>query len=144
MKFRFETILRINKNREDLVKRELGVINTHLQKQQDHLQLMEKTSEQSTDDLNSRLRVGIDINFMRLYDDFFNGIKYQESRQKKIISEVEARLEGTRKKLVEAMRKRRIMEILKEREFAAFKKEQEKRENMFLDETAANMGRRES
>jgi len=144
MKFRFETILRINKNREDLVKRELGVINTHLQKQQDHLQLMEKTSEQSTDDLNSRLRVGIDINFMRLYDDFFNGIKCQESRQKKIISEVEARLEGTRKKLVEAMRKRRIMEILKEREFAAFKKEQEKRENMFLDETAANMGRRES
>ena len=35
MSFRFETILRLNKNKEDLLQRDMGLINAMIQKQKD-------------------------------------------------------------------------------------------------------------
>ena len=57
----------------------------------------------------------LDINTYALYNNFFNGSHLQKDRQKNIISEVDLRAKTKRAELVEASRKRRTMEILKER-----------------------------
>ena len=141
MKFQFETILRINQNKEDLLLKELGTINAHLQKQQDRKHFMENASQQSKTELNGKLREGIDPNTLLLYNNFFWGIKIQTQRQQEIVSEIHSHLDAKRKEVVEAGKKRRIMEILKERDLAKFRKLQLKQENLMMDEVSSNIWR---
>ncbi|MBI4383499.1 MAG: flagellar export protein FliJ [Nitrospinae bacterium] len=144
MKFRFETILKMRKSRENLAKKDLALVNAHLLKQQDRLQFLEETEEKSKRELDARSRREIDVNQMVLYDQFFGGVRAQEKFQTKIIAEVSVQLEKKRALLAEAMRRRRTMEILKERETQAYEKLQMKRETELLDEAGTAQWRMKS
>ena len=50
MSFRFETILRLNKRKEDLLQKDMGKINDHHQRQQDRLNFMRDAVEVSKDE----------------------------------------------------------------------------------------------
>jgi len=139
LSFRFDIILRLNKNKEDLLKRDMGQINTLYQRQQDQKQFMQVTTEKSRNELNQRKRSNVGVETMILYDNFFQGTRTQGERQDKIISEISTKLEAKREEVVEAMRKRRTMEILKERDILKERKIREKKETAILDEVASNL-----
>lgn len=139
MSFRFETILRLNKKKEDLLQKDMGQINAHYQLQQDRKQFMRSAMERSKDELNQRKKSGISVETMILYENFSRGTEAEEAQQDKIISEINTRLEAKREEVVEAMRKRRTMEILKEREMLKERKIREKKETAVLDEVASNL-----
>ena len=139
MSFRFDIILRLNKNKEDLLKRDMGQINALYQRQQDQKQFLQDTTEKSRNELNQRKRSNVGVETMILYDNFFQGTRAQGERQDKIISEISTRLEAKREEVVEAMRKRRTMEILKERDILKERKIREKKETAILDEVASNL-----
>ena len=121
------------------MQRDMGQINALYQRQQDQKQFMQDTTEKSRDELNQKKRSGISVETMILYDNFFKGTQTQEVRQKKIISEISAKLEAKREEVVEAMRKRRTLEILKERDILKERKIREKKETAILDEVASNL-----
>jgi len=137
--FRFETILRINKKKEDLLQRDMGQINVHYQRQQDRQQFMQDATEASKDELNQKKRSGVNVETMILYDNFARGTRIQIERQGKIISEINTKLEAKREEVIEAMRKRRTMEILKERDMLKERKVRERKETAILDEVASNL-----
>ena len=139
MSFRFETILRLNKKKEDLLQKDMGQINAHYQLQQDRKQFMRDAMERSKDELNQRKKSGISVETMILYENFSRGTEAEEAQQDKIISEINTRLEAKREEVVEAMRKRRTMEILKERDMLKERKIREKKETAVLDEVASNL-----
>ena len=139
MSFRFDIILRLNKNKEDLLKRDMGQINALYQRQQDQKQFMQDTTEKSRNELNQRKRSNVGVETMILYDNFFQGTRTQGERQEKIILEISTKLEAKREEVVEAMRKRRTMEILKERDILKERKIREKKETAILDEVASNL-----
>ena len=139
MSFRFDTILRLNKNKEDLLKRDMGQINALYQRQQDQKQFMQDTTEQSKNELNQKKRSNVGVETVILYDNFFQGTRIQGERQDKIISEISTRLEAKREEVVEAMRKRRTLEILKERDILKERKIRERKETAILDEMASNL-----
>lgn len=139
MSFRFETILRLNKKKEDLLQKDMGQINAHYQLQQDRKQFMRDAMERSKDELNQRKKSGISLETMILYENFSRGTEAEEAKQDKIISEINTRLEAKREEVVEAMRKRRTMEILKERDMLKERKIREKKETAVLDEVASNL-----
>ncbi len=141
MNFKLEALLKLNKNKEDLAMREMGRVNAHLQSQKQRSSFMLSIAEERIDSRNNRIQEGIDINTLALYDNFFQGVKLQNSRQEKVISEVQTRLEDTRTKLVEAMRKRKTLEILKDKELRAEKSRQKNRELKEMDEIASNAWR---
>ena len=116
MSFRFDIILRLNKNKENLLQKDMGQINALYQRQQDQKQFMQDTTEQSKNELNQKKRSNVGVETVILYDNFFQGTRIQGERQDKIISEISTRLEAKREEVVEAMRKRRTLEILKERD----------------------------
>jgi flagellar export protein FliJ len=95
--------------------------------------------ERSKDELNQRKKSGISVETMILYENFSRGTEAEEAQQDKIISEINTRLEAKREEVVEAMRKRRTMEILKEREMLKERKIREKKETAVLDEVASNL-----
>ena len=139
MSFRFDIILRLNKNKEDLMKRDMGQINALYQRQQDQKQFMQDTTEQSKNELNQKKRSNVGVETVILYDNFFQGTRIQGERQDKIISEINTKLEAKREEVVKAMRKRRTMEILQERDILKERKIREKKETAILDEVASNL-----
>ena len=139
MSFRFETILRLNKKKEDLLQKDMGQINVHHQRQQDRQQFMQDATETSKDELSQKKRSGVSVETMILYDNFARGTRTQIEKQGKIISEINAKLMAKREEVVEAMRKRRTMEILKERDMLKERKVRERQETAILDEVASNL-----
>ena len=139
MSFRFETILRLNKKKEDLLQRDMGQINVHYQRQKDQQQFLQDATAASKDELNQRKRSGVSVETMILYDNFSKGTRTQVEKQSKIISEINTKLEAKREEVVEAMRKRRTMEILKERDMLKERKVRERKETAILDEVASNL-----
>ena len=144
MSFRFETILRLNKKKEDLLQKDMGQINVHHQRQQDRQQFMQDATETSKDELNQKKRSGVSVETMILYDNFSRGTRTQIEKQGKIISEINAKLVAKREEVVEAMRKRRTMEILKERDMLKERKVRERKETAILDEVASNLWMRKT
>ena len=139
MSFRFDIILRLNKNKEDLLQKDMGRINSLYQQQQDRKQFVQDATEKSRNELNQRKRSNVGVETMILYDNFFQGTRAQGERQDKIISEISTRLEAKREEVVEAMRKRRTLEILKERVILKERKIRERKETAILDEVASNL-----
>jgi len=138
MKFRFETLLKVHKNRENLLQKQLGDILAHKQKQQNRQDLLKNTRENKINQVNQRMTQETTIDTHFLYDMFFKGNYLQNNRQKKIISEINTRAEAKREELVEASRKRRTMEILKERDLKQYKIKLAKMETETMDEIASN------
>ena len=139
MSFRFETMLRLNKKTEDLLQKGMGQINVHYQRQKDQQQFMQDATAASKDELNQKKRSGVSLETMILYDNFARGTQTHIEKQNKIISEINTKLEAKREEVVEAMRKRRTMEILKERDMLKERKVRERKETAILDEVASNL-----
>ena len=139
MSFRFDIILRLNKNKENLLQKDMGQINALYQRQQDQKQFMQDTTEQSKNELNQKKRSNVGVETVILYDNFFQGTRIQGERQDKIISEINTKLEAKREEVVKAMRKRRTMEILQERDILKERKIREKKETAILDEVASSL-----
>ena len=139
MSFRFDIILRLNKNKENLLQKDMGRINSLYQQQQDRKQFVQDATEKSRNELNQRKRSNVGVETMILYDNFFQGTRTQGERQEKIILEISTKLEAKREEVVEAMRKRRTMEILKERDILKERKIRERKETAILDEVASNL-----
>lgn len=138
MKFRFEALLQVNQNKENLLQRELGDILAHLQTQQSRQDFMRNVKEDCLNQINQRMTQELNIGTYVLYNNFFNGILLQKERQERIISEIDVRADAKRQELVEASRKRRTMEILKERDIHAYNKKMLKMETAEMDEIASN------
>jgi len=139
LSFRFDTILRLNKRNEDLLQKDMGKINVHHQRQQDRQNFMRDATETSKDELNQKKRENVSVEAMILCDNFNRGVKIQVEKQDEIISEINIKLEAKREEVVEAMRKRRTMEILKERDMLRERKVKEAKETAILDEVASNL-----
>ena len=139
MSFRFNIILRLNKNKENLLQKDMGQINALYQRQQDQKQFMQDTTEQSKNELNQKKRSNVGVETVILYNNFFQGTRIQGERQDKIISEINTKLEAKREEVVKAMRKRRTLEILQERDILKERKIREKKETAILDEVASNL-----
>ena len=139
MSFRFDIILRLNRTKENLLQKDMGQINALYQRQQDQKQFLQDTTEKSRNELNQRKRSNVGVETMILYDNFFQGTRIQGERQDKIISEINTKLEAKREEVVKAMRKRRTMEILQERDILKERKIREKKETAILDEVSSNL-----
>ena len=138
MKFRFETLLKVHKNRENLLQKQLGDILAHKQKQQNRQDFLKNTRKNKINQVNQRMTQDTTINTHFLYDMFFKGNYLQNNRQETIISEIDTRAETKREELVEASRKRRTMEILKDRDLELYRSKLAKMETESMDEIASN------
>jgi flagellar export protein FliJ len=138
MRFQFETLLQVHKNKENFLKKELGDILAHKQSQQNRSDNINSSMEKNIQEINQRMVQDLDINTYALYNNFFYGSHLQKDRQKTIISEVDLRAKTKRAELVEASRKRRTMEILKERYLKNHENKLAKLETEAMDEIASN------
>ena len=137
MTFRFETLLKLRKNAENLEQREMAEIQNHLYARQNELQDLYSSGTKNKEELQSRLQQSIPGRNLDLYDHYFQSMSLRSSLQERIISETGEKVEAKRSELVEAMRKRRVLEILKDRDILKKKRKVLKDENALMDEIAS-------
>ncbi|MEC9019069.1 MAG: flagellar FliJ family protein [Nitrospinota bacterium] len=142
MSFRFETILRLNKNKEELLQKDMGQINALIQQQKDSKNFIHEVMENKKHELNQKKRTNVNLETMILYDNFFQGTDIHKKRQDAIISEITVKMEEKREEVIDAMRKRKTLEILKEHHILKKRKLQKKKDLSTQDEIASNLWER--
>jgi len=134
--FRFEPLLELRKNRENLVQRELGRVHAHLQTQQEFLDSIDREENTTRLDYDRGIHKDMDINTRILFENYFSALKQKGNIQKIILSEASAKREKKRQELAEAVKKRKTLDILKERDFLLSRKRALKKETEQMDEAA--------
>lgn len=137
MSFRLENLLRVRKNKENQAQRNLADINTQLVAHRQSLQKLETDRARQRETLNRKYEKPLTASMLSLYDNFFEGAGREEQVRQRVIEQVSGKLESKRLELVDAMIKRRTLELLKEREMDRERAEARKRETEFLDDAAA-------
>ncbi len=137
MTFRFKTLLKLRKNAENLEQREMAKMQNYLYARQNELQDLNSSGTKNNEELQSRLQQSIPGRTLGLYDRYFQSMNLRSSLQERIISETGEKVEVKRSELVEAMRKRRVLEILKDRDILKKKRKVLKDEIALMDEIAS-------
>ncbi len=136
MAFRFEPLLELRKNRENLVQRELGRVHAHLQTQQEFLDSIDREENTTRLDYDRRIHKDMDINTRILFENYFSALKQKGNIQNMVLSEASAKREKKRQELAEAVKKRKTLDILKEKDFLLSRKRALKKETEQMDEAA--------
>ena len=137
MTFRFETLLKLRKNAENLEQREMAEIQSRLYSRKNELEELTFSGEKNKEELQSRLEQTISGSTLSLYDRYLQSTGIQSDLQERIILDTGEKVEAKRSELVEAMRKRRALEILKDREILKIKRKTLKNEIAMMDEIAS-------
>ena len=120
----------------------MGQINALIKEQKDSQNFINEVMENKKHELNLKKRDNINLETMILYDNFFCGTAIHKKRQDTIISEITAKMEEKREEVMEAMRKRRTLEILKDHHLLKERKLQEKKDLSIQDEITSNFRER--
>ena len=120
----------------------MGQINALIKEQKDSQNFINEVMENKKYELNQKKMENINLETMILYDNFFRGTEIHKKRQDTIISEITAKMEEKREEVMEAMRKRRTLEILKDHHLLKERKLQEKKDLSIQDEITSNFRER--
>lgn len=138
MTFRFETLLRLRKNAENLEQRAMAEMQNHFYSRQNELRELQTSDASNKEELQTRLQHSISGRTLDLYDRYFQSLGIRSGLYEQMISETSKKVEAKRLELVEAVKKRRVLEILKDREILKKKRKIQKDEVALLDEMASS------
>jgi flagellar protein FliJ len=139
--FKLEPLLRQRKRDEqerqrELAQRELVVVNL-----QHELKRLDESLKGASDDLrNNHLTGAIDISFLTAHRRFLLSMKRQGAGLIQQIAAAQAHVDQARLKLIEAAKQRKVMEKLREKQFARWREGQARREQADMDEIGSQIG----
>ncbi|HOT75946.1 MAG TPA: flagellar export protein FliJ [Candidatus Wallbacteria bacterium] len=136
--FKLDSLLNVRKKREELVIQELAEAQMAEQRIHGQINDTRNTIALMIEESKSYLKSSINVESLLLSRNYIEFLKRK-------LAELEARLEEAKQKtlkikekLSEAVKERKIIETLKEKQFAQYKKEYNKQDNAQMDEIANN------
>jgi flagellar export protein FliJ len=136
-RFKFESVLKIRQTREEEVLRALGAAQRAYQEELAEKQQILSELDQS---LKRREKLGseaVTINSFQIEQNFITGTKQRIIRQDQAIVRASRTVEKALRAYLFARRQTRMIEILRDKDFAEFKKAVAKKEQKELDELSA-------
>jgi flagellar FliJ protein len=135
--FRFETLLMARQNAEECLQKELSEARRRLAAEQFVLREKKGARRQCLQERRRRQRQGFRGSDMLLFEAYLHRLNRDIDGQRKRVAQVERQVGQTRLALIEAMKKRKILETLKEKDQASHIRTAAERERKFIDEAAA-------
>ncbi|MBI5636951.1 MAG: flagellar export protein FliJ [Nitrospinae bacterium] len=142
-KFRLQSVLDHRNRQEEEKQRELALVNAEQVHARGALAALEQGRAENAAALTALLRTAHDPKVLRLYDDFLQGRDADIRWKARELEQIGERLRAKQLELQEYLRRRKTLEIYRERMKAAYEKEEKKREVKFTDEVAQMMWFRE-
>jgi flagellar FliJ protein len=141
-KFRLASVLRLRKHHEKLSLEKVGKCLKQLQEAIQKKEELEAKIAKLESDFSAVLDGVISSEKVKLYKNY---IVYQQNLlalQEQLILEKRENLDEAREKLIQAMKERKVMDKLKEKQHFRYQQEQGKKEQNFQDELAVTSKRR--
>ena len=132
--FRFASNLRVKERIEELKKLEYGKAITQLELEKQKKQAMIIERENTIESFRESVSAGITPHELQNHNNYLGVLKDRIIRQTAVIKKAEEYVEEKRLELVEAMKERKIMEKLKEKDRELFIKEEQLKEQKIQDE----------
>lgn len=132
--FRLESVLNLRTQLEDNAKNSLARATIELMKQKNCLEELDDISNSSMDSLNSEVDQGIPVYKLKSYNNYLSFLKIKIRNQKENVNNAQKDVDIHREDLVKAMQDRKIIEKLKEKKYQDYTKEQNKAEQILIDE----------
>ena len=132
--FRLAPILRIKEKVEDLKKNEFGKAIVELEGERTRLAALEGDRTACIQSFRASLNKGVAPDEIRQHNIYLDKLKVLIKQQHIVIARAEEKVEQKRKELVEAMRDRKALDVLKENERLEFLEEEKRSEQKSVDE----------
>lgn len=141
-KFRLEKILRLREYKEKFCLEEVGKCVFQLQEALEKKEELEERKTKLENEFMAILKGIISAEKVSLYKNYLLHQDELLKIQEQMIEVKKNNLEEARQKLVQAMKERKILEKLREKQDYRYQQEQEKKEQIFQDELAVTSKRR--
>ena len=135
-KFKLESLLQHRKYIEEIFQCELADTLQALVEKRKSLERMKADRDRIQNDLHQKLKNGIDAATMLHFHEYLNRLALDMTAQKARVAEAEKNLEQKRNELVEAVKNRKIMDKLKDKQLAAEVDRLQKNEQNFMNDVA--------
>ena len=137
-KFSLQSLLNHRKHLEENLDKELGRIKRALNIEVRRLERLTKNKIKCQQNLQKKQDDGKKINEIILCFNYLHKLSIDIDKQKKCLKDVKKEYEVKRSELIEAMKKRKTLDRLKEKEMKAFNYSEMKVEQEIMNEVAAN------
>jgi flagellar FliJ protein len=136
-RFRFETVLTTRRHAEECLQKELSEARRALAAEQAALREKKNARRRCLQDLRRQQRKGFRVPDMLLYGAYLQRLDRDLEAQQQRVTGAERQANQKRQALVEALKKRKILEKLKESDQKNYLKALTERERKFIDDVAA-------
>lgn len=132
--FRLESVLKLKVQMEDNAKNNLARATKELEDQKAYMEELKNINNASMNSLNNEVDEGIPVYRVRLYNNYLSLMKEKIVNQKENVNIAENNVDTNREYLIKAMQERKVLEKLKDKKFEEYVKEQNKAEQLGIDE----------
>lgn len=136
--FTMEPLLNHRKSKENKLRKEWEVCKKCLIEENRRLKTYKKEINRVFGEMQQKQKEGITASENLLYFDFMDSLSRDLDKQKQKLSEVEKKYNQKRESLIEAVKDRKMLEKLKEKEFFEYSREIKKKEQEFINEVAVS------
>ncbi len=137
-RFRFDTIIRLRKLREELQQKKFAAQQEKLINEQHKLNEIKKQQRHLIQETLKKLSGYLDLEVLKSSVNYSKKLESNEENQRVVLQDEKEHLEDRRKELVEAAKERSIMERLYESDFREYMKRLDYEEVLFLDDIGAS------
>jgi flagellar FliJ protein len=137
-KFPLEPVLKHRSFIVENLQKELAILEKILSGEKRKLRSYKKAKYEFLSELQKKEEEGVTISEIVLYSSFIERLSTDIVEQRERIVEAVKKVNQKRDDLVEALKKMKVLEKLKEKEGKAYRQEVLKKEQHFLDEVATN------
>ncbi len=143
-RFKLQPLLKFRKRQEEGKQREVAVINRELIGARNQISEFSAQRKEAVIKLTEISAHATGVNVIRLYEDFINGTDADIVWKEKEMETINKKLADKQTELAEYVRRRRVLELLRDRQKEAYEKEENKKERIFTDEVATQLYFREA
>ena len=139
-RFRLESVLNYRRTIEENLLKELSELRRQLSLEEDRLKMMIFEKDRHITELGSLQKGGVTLQIedIKLYFSYLNGLELKIKNQGDIIKKCQERVDKKLAEVVDAMKNRKILEVIKERGYREYTREINLKEQRLLDEIAVN------
>ncbi|MBT9175402.1 MAG: hypothetical protein DDT22_01077 [candidate division WS2 bacterium] len=136
--FRLQKVLDIRKYKEEVKKQELAALLLEYQKEQEFLNYLKFNQDKYQKELREKQVGCLDIFELIFYYTYLFKLCEDIERQINILCKLQEQIDLKREEVIQVQKERKIVEKLKDKKWADFKKELDLVEQKFLDEIGIN------
>ena len=134
--FKLETVLQHRRRTEEDCQRKLAAALADLAIEKRGLAGIEKSRDQGREEFQRKLKSNMTASEMLLYQRYLERLAFDIADQKRLVAAAAQLFEKRRTELVAALKKRKVLDKLKEKQMTAAAKKGLKQERDFMNEMA--------